>query len=414
MTDIILLGCWNNVDCINIDKPNYRDLVLENIKANEKNIKFILIAGDNWYNNIKDKVKYYFTNILNSGYLKILDINKETHVILGNHDENVDSSTINKDMLELKKDCMIATQLYFLNKDFINEDDLTLEKIKKINKKQNKILLYTGIDIEYVEYPKCIVVFINTNIFDDDIYTDKDLKKNYIIKINDKLEEIKSKSISNKRFFVLGHVPLVSYKIKKGKELNKLDFFEEIYDILVKYNCIYLCADTHNFQISKISKNDKHIIQIVSGTGGADPDIIDNKNQDEFYNVTSMQKEEYEIKYDFYYYKSYGYTKINIKDDNSLSISYNKVEDLNDTSSKIYNFTIDTNNNIIKNTVVDYNKNGLEYDGKEICTKLDDKYIVKNEKKDTYCYMKKEKDKSVSKSKTSPKSPKSPKLIKTH
>jgi hypothetical protein len=116
----------------------------------------------------------------------------------------------------------------------------------------------------------------------------------------------------------MGHIPLFTNKKNKLsiQEINKKDLkFRQIiyglFDILTQYKIIYLCADTHNFSIMKITHNDKVLIQITAGTGGADPDLIDNTPKTP---ITKKFIDENNKEYDItaYSINSYGYASINI------------------------------------------------------------------------------------------------------
>ena len=90
--------------------------------------------------------------------------------------------------------------------------------------------------------------------------------------------------------FIIGHDPIFSHKIKKDKTTGVNNYYRDsrpmfdfLFDIanltdISQKNIYYLCADTHNFQDInlQITHNEKiyNIREIVSGTGGAEPDSI--------------------------------------------------------------------------------------------------------------------------------------------
>ena len=166
-----------------------------------------------------------------------------------------------------------------------------------------------------------IIIIINTNLFEDyniGIAYLEDIRR--IIK---EVEETMGRKSSKEQIFVMGHIPLFTYKKdviaiheinKKKKGYRKL--IVELYNILVNSNIIYLCADTHNFSIMKIKHNGKVLIQITAGTGGADPDLIKGN-----YAITPIKsavpiiidKEEEQIfEITAYALNSYGYVSIDI------------------------------------------------------------------------------------------------------
>ena len=336
---------------------------------------------------------HYVTPILISGYYSLYNMNKDVYLCVGNHDEaqdsqdSEDSKDINHAKLPSNKDCMITTQKFFnakiknteyhnFNKfnyndykqykqyednpifkfiDSVSTDDyaaqLNLEslndKYKEELKKQNindpnfnskEIILYSGDDIEIKSFYNYMVLIINTNNFIND---------NYISTIKKKLDETLENEYlikKQKQVFVMGHFPLFYLKPNKDgtdkftKNLEiKNKTFDEFYNLLADFNCIYLCADCHNFNIMKITKGDKCVIQIMSGTGGANPDIIEEVVGDEkkilagnvIYDVDNDDtgsSVSYNIEYNTI--NSYGYCKIILnktKDKIITNVVYNQL-----------------------------------------------------------------------------------------
>lgn len=354
---------------------------------------------------IKDEkvveITHYLTPILISGYYTLYNMNKNIYICVGNHDEVEDSQEDKDPEIKkgLKKNCMIETQKYYLknidqtikttpidNKNYTDYTDKDIEtnpviqfiyndkppsleqlkqlaqleeeytqELEKISGNSNEIKLYSGNHIEIIDNKgtSYTVVIINTNI----------LTLEYIDRVAQSIEKKLSeyyingshnKNSMKKQIFVMGHIPLFSNKkneLNKNKEMND-DILAALYDMLVKYNCIYLCADTHNFNIMKITntQNSKSLIQITSGTGGAKPDLIDEKIGLEYFS-----KFENIDNYNIYYnsINSYGYCKI-IKQSDKIVIVYNKIIDAlkhNDEMHYSKFFYIIKNNDISYYTV---------------------------------------------------------------
>lgn len=120
-----------------------------------------------------------------------------------------------------------------------------------------------------------IIIIINTNRFDE---YDTGLK--YIRSIRAVIKRV-FKARSEEQIFVMGHIPLFSFKQDTIK-LHKINKKDERYDKMIldlftlfaTHNIVYICADTHNFSIMRIQSGDKVVIQITAGTGGADPDVL--------------------------------------------------------------------------------------------------------------------------------------------
>ena len=364
-SDFIFFGCWNNINCKKENGYIYRDIVLDYIHRNEEDINQLYIAGDNWYTNIKDiesqNYKVYLTDILTSGYAKLYLMNKDIYIAVGNHDEDKDTKTITNG---LKKDCNINTQKYYLKKikegRLMGEDEPTLELLNSLanNRKLSDLNLcekgvYIYADDIGVRYNKGnIVIIINTNNFDNYNYG-----LFYLETVKSKINEVieaKRKAKSKDQIFVMGHIPLFTFKKDKislnkiNKEAPRFDkFILELFNIFVKHNIIYICADTHNFSIMKIkfkdsnasngsngsnTGNNKVLIQITAGSGGADPDLLSTE-----YIETPATKEViddiYGNKYEIVAHalNSYGYVKIKTLP-NNIEICYKQI--IKDTADK--------------------------------------------------------------------------------
>ena len=466
-SEFIFFGCWNNINCKS--EYIYRDIVLDYISNNEKDIKQLYIAGDNWYTNKKkindNEYKLYIPDILHTGYDKLYRMNKEIYIAVGNHDVDRDN-----DKDELKKDCSINTQKYYLKK--IKEaangmiDIPTLEDLKMIqNTELNEEKLcekgvYIYVDNIGVRYNKNnIVIIINTNIFDNLEEGNKYLKKiKSVIKQVIKAQAIKgssSGSTCTKQIFVMGHIPLFTYKKDDISihDINKEDYryrilIIDLFDILLENNIIYLCADTHNFSIMKIKHNDKTLIQITAGTGGADPDLIKGD-----FSLKPYRKDIEDYSIEAYALNPYGYVSINIEgiyDAKYIDVCYTQVIiDKNDLRNKeksimklrpssaplinidnrynklaipnasasistsriiknkinklTYRITITKDTTTVKHFSIKYDifENNIKYHNKSICNKIKSSNpdgSIKNAKGDIYCYkklVKKDKKKST-------------------
>jgi len=332
------------------------------------------------------ELKLYITEVLRTGYDKLYSMGKDIHIAVGNHDIDSNISVGKKlgsaksprnakspripqipesasslripeiprsasspqsvsssgsasssqgvnTRKELKKDCNINTQKYYLRKiknGTKKFETPTLESLREMKDTElSEVALHNqGIYIYVENIGVCdnndyIVIIINTNKFDD-----FDEGMLYLEEIREVIKRVKG-SESGKQIFVMGHIPLFTNKKNKLSihEITKKDSrFKEItyklFDILTEHNIIYLCADTHNFSIMKITHNGKVLIQITAGTGGADPDIIDENPKTEKTEKTENVKDGYEIT--AYSINSYGYVSINISK-GQIDVCYTQV-----------------------------------------------------------------------------------------
>ena len=370
----LFFGCWNNINCDN--KYIHRDIVLDYIIKNEKKCDTLYIAGDNWYNikvpnhNNKISTKYYLLQVLKSGYDKIYKMNKNVHIAVGNHDEDDDG-----EQLDLKKRCMIKTQFKYIKNlnekrensvdspaSFMSSPDssssppddssslktsdrksastssigvkkskdciesleevseqyfVSLEDLLGINElditpEKNDKNMYLYVDkIGTVYYESYIMIIINTNNLNN---------KEYMKNIEDYFDNINH--IKNQRtVFVMGHVPIFCFKDNELKEVD--ENMITIFELLSKYKYIYICADSHYFNIMNIRQGEKSVLQITVGTGGADPDINDEYIDNiKTYNAY-IEYNNYILSY--YHINSYGYALFKLNSNKELYLSYKNI-----------------------------------------------------------------------------------------
>jgi hypothetical protein len=154
----------------------------------------------------------------------------------------------------------------------------------------------------------------------------------------------------------------------------------------------------------KIEKNDKCVLQITVGTGGADPDINTE------YIEKLKEYNEYEgYSLSYYHINSYGYALFSLNKQNKLYLHYkNIIKD--DTYSNTYKYLINIKdfnsiNNIyqktsnINNLVIKKYKSCKIQKCKEILSTIEDDItqnkgaVVKSKDGKTFCYSKIKKDK---------------------
>lgn len=322
-----MFGCWNYDNC---DKVDYRSNILKLVREDKTPYNFGIITGDNIYpikNSEGEKLFYKntFRKLYELNTLIPNGLEREytfLNVILGNHDEE-DSKCV-------------------------------LEEERRILGLFDNLKLYETNFI--VEKPLAYYVYINTN----------EMHLSELIKFLEKIDEKIEQFDTNKWFIFIGHNPLYSfkYKIKKDKHPNYTELHPEIIKIVNKIylnglnKMLYLCADTHNFQLINIINNDLEnefcLPIVIVGTGGAKLDSIFLEDMDydkelEYMNtdtdliIDQYDEKNLEIKrhlinnnkYTMYLehcLKKYGYSSIKINKD-SVNIKFN-------TCDKQYNYKI--------------------------------------------------------------------------
>ena len=306
---------------------------------------------------------------------------------------DVSLSSTKKHNAEIKDEECDETIEEMRNPYFITLEDLLQVEKTDIKEGKNKKNMYIYIeDVGVVECDIYIMIIINTNKLDNEDYMEKiisNFEENYIKKMN-------------RPVFVTGHVPIFCFKNDELKDVDKNML--KIFDLLAQYKYIYLCADSHYFNIMKIEKNDKCVLQITVGTGGADPDINTE------YIEKLKEYNEYEgYSLSYYHINSYGYALFSLNKQNKLYLHYkNIIKD--DTYSNTYKYLINIKdfnsiNNIyqktsnINNLVIKKYKSCKIQKCKEILSTIEDDItqnkgaVVKSKDGKTFCYSKIKKDK---------------------
>jgi len=125
---------------------------------------------------------------------------------------------------------------------------------------------------------------VDTNLFDPK-YNDSIYRYDPELSIDSLLNGLEYKR--NHKVFICGHVPIVTWRKKKGDSrfLSELDipsidmmreFIQRIRNMKYEASDIfYICADTHYFQTMKLDIDGVgEILQITNGGGGTDLDEI--------------------------------------------------------------------------------------------------------------------------------------------
>lgn len=246
---IFMMGCWNKNACLDQKELDGREEVL-NMLANEPpEYDMGILLGDNIYpfkTKIKTKKKttkkksflresedYYSHIIQISEEITKESSNKKLHVILGNHD--------------VEKPCVLQNQIRTFSQS----------PISKIYKR-NTIL----------ETELAVFLMLDTN---------------NIGNIIEFLQRFDIEKMRNRWLILCGHDPIFSFKPKKKRIFQKIDEVEMLFRVIseLQYQKMaYFCADTHNFQILDIAyygeTGEFYFPVIVAGTGGANPDSLDD------------------------------------------------------------------------------------------------------------------------------------------
>ena len=276
-------GCWNSGHC----KDNPFHYVSSHIKGNDS--EFVIAAGDNYYpekNKVKgkgkdkgSKTKKFDETNFDSGFVCLVDINKPTYVLMGNHDVQYEDALYDSKNKKLDKCHIIGKQL------------------------TKAVLGDLSFETRYLITSDALILFLNTSLYTSDKNEMLDCFQQYKVgskqpsaeTIDEFIDEeyeffkelIRSTKVDSKthKLIIVGHHPIISVRDKKTTEclLNDgLRLLEELYSDFNSEENYYLCADVHQYQTGEVTmKNGVKIIQHVVGTGGTTLDDVkcnDKKN----------------------------------------------------------------------------------------------------------------------------------------
>ena len=300
----IHFGCWGE-----LNKTTKVINVLQNIThyvdTNPDTIKFITIAGDNYYpkkekitisntdKNTEYKVKIYNNLQLNQlmDYLKNISIPK--YLLWGNHD--MLDQTITPIEWEVSNRLPnIANRIRTIENRYKKECMIINGQLDWIKNNDQQIIPFKQVIIN-LSFPNTLILMIDTTIYEEDeyskcyntnnIFDSKNNKYNIDNLRNIQLSQIIQALMSNvtqKHIIFIGHHPIKSWK-KKGIVITThlYSLFSNLTNFLINKTIYYLCADTHLYQHSNLYINNNTlpyntitIEQFVVGTGGAETDKL--------------------------------------------------------------------------------------------------------------------------------------------
>jgi hypothetical protein len=283
--EFITFGCWNKDLCSKTGEPrNAVSDVMQKLNAykesNAKNLKFIVVSGDNYYPEKKEdaegkKTKHWKESDFQSGF-DCLPAGVDIRILMGNHDLESTKMIDAAHPENLTEPChIIRSEMAYSGRfDFRSDYKLFGE---------NTILLFIDTSMYSkmsMEELQCYNGFLGsgfTNV--QEAQTEQQARIHSVI--NDHVKP----NAAIKNIIIVGHHPIFGIKKTLDKtekiEDSGIEFFLSIGSLLdaSKYSFYYLCADIHNYQHSEInlskSTRKMKIEQHIVGTGGTDLDPLD-------------------------------------------------------------------------------------------------------------------------------------------
>lgn len=139
--------------------------------------------------------------------------------------------------------------------------------------RENMIFLPSNYYMRTFRGDKKAIIVLDTNVMDDE--ERRIVMLDWLVQSLNHLADL-----GVHMYYLVQHEPVVSYKADAdtGRAKNHvLKHGNELLDILVRFPpAMILVADTHNYQLGIITYKGHNLIQVVSGTGGADLDGVGN------------------------------------------------------------------------------------------------------------------------------------------
>ena len=367
MEKFFFFGCWNKdpFNCCDIPERNdpttplekeytdFRQIILNYLSENLDTYNFGIIAGDNIYpHKCKEKTKAKSGKKINKlvkkkNKSKKKKYNKKKTNKKGGGKEKkiIYEYTLNKFKFIPKYNSELYSRVHIL----LGNHDINKATIQKLNKSKNEIDMAT--------YQQSLISETQ-NLYLDNINFSSKFANYYFLNTNNSEKLInyllEQDFDTNKWNILIGHEPLYSYKKEKIKEGSKIKYegnlqtykkSVEILSLLERKKLdkvLYLCADTHNFQILSASENGIYSIPIVvSGTGGASPDDFDEEPNIVNENINLQ-----------HWNDPYGFCTIEVLDKEINVIYHQFTEVSNKIKKKNYKYTIKEKCLIEENKVI--------------------------------------------------------------
>ena len=233
----LFFGCWNKDGCTDPSGPEAA--VAAAVRARPE--RFLLIGGDNVYPDVIPSAvpggkatKVHPVPRVEQGFRCISAPQHQILAALGNHNIT-ESPTIRNEHARLHRENLI-----FLPDDYY-------------------MRIFHG--------DKKALIVLDTNTVGDEHAAMLD----WFVHSLNRLAEL-----GIYQYYLVQHEPFVSYKADGARQKNQvLKNGTELLDILVQFPpAMILVADTHNYQLGIITYKGRKLIQVVSGTGGADLDDV--------------------------------------------------------------------------------------------------------------------------------------------
>ena len=241
------MGCWNYTSRTKRGAVA-RDAVLAMIKTHPRQ-ELLVVAGDNAYPDKvkmgKEKIKTFDVEEIGAGFAALKDARDPGQLLVGIGNHNAEKLNAGgKPILQVERETFgrALPNPYFCR--MFSKDHTAL-------------------------------VFIDTNAFEKEfktlnaLYEDPDYANHMLEWLEEVIMYLKEKRY---KYYLVQHEPLFSLKPKGTQVLAQAS---SVLDVLLNYRPIaVLSADTHSHQQWKLMYKGTSFMQVVTGTGGAQPNYV--------------------------------------------------------------------------------------------------------------------------------------------
>jgi hypothetical protein len=344
MTKFINFGCWNKYGCSEASAF----LKIKNEASKINDIDFIIVNGDNYYQDKKNGIKTVNAIDLLNGLNCLNQItDKDIYMLLGNHDLEITDGKC--ETLSFEKAFADGVNSQAKRNKFQLPDNLTM--FKEIG---DTLIIMLDSNIYADENPSCFNIIQNNNLF-----INKNIEEQLDILKEQQFKTIENFLLNKKyvNIIICTHHPLIGFKnqtiknemvnnkmktkIKGGIDIINVALYKLFLDLLLLHaeNFFYLCADIHNYQEGIVTINDLDktikIKQYIVGIGGTDLDDDYNEKYQIDYGVNTIVteadsilttnvviKDNISLTYDLQkHFSDYGFIVVEINNTSNVNIN---------------------------------------------------------------------------------------------
>ena len=287
-----MFGCWNDGICDSKDpRLNGMSSVFNSLMTSSFDPSLYIVAGDNYYPaTVKDsgvKTKVFNITALESGFQCLASLsardNTPVYLLMGNHD------------LQAERDFGPGEECKIIREELRLTQGTTIDTSTMVLQSKDTVFIFLDTNLYESKaedkYARCELVYRSDMDSLDGLSNKKKIERitgAVQDKISRALTAIAKRGIPINQIITVGHHPIIGTKRKKDKESGEVKYKNQRIDdqgagfiascnqMFPDAQCVYLCADIHQYQESEVIIHgmERPIHQYIVGTGGAELDKL--------------------------------------------------------------------------------------------------------------------------------------------